>query len=812
MKLKVLDSEGFIKTVSSRNFVGGFVIPASIFILSLIFSQYFWGLGALVSLHGSMRIFIFALLLAGIVLSIVLINKDYPISKALLWGLLYVFVIGGLFVRPKFPIWGEAFEKVPWLSLQHVGGSANDPFYLIWAVIIRNVSIIGRRMWINSLTSLTIVSALLSGLYIFITSFTVKRVFPKDKGLLPLLAILLSGSTALFFLGTNQGLIGAFVTMFFLWIALKTFDEPRIPLSIPIIVFALSTIFYPPAVVALPVIVFLCSKRIENLTGRVVIILFSILPYILLFTPDFSELFAMWSVTRIFGLYGWLNFIGSLTIISPLLLATPFAVYDLFKNWEDLPDKIKMLYLSGLGFLFGAVFLNLPLDRLDWTTIAGIAPLGLVPLAFWFSEKLNYKVLAIMTTAGFVVMIGIVLASASNEPAFEWAEKSVVKSNLDNGKKLWLRGRMAEIAGEDSLALDFYERSVLEKTVDLSVYDAGRLWTYKDLAKTSNYFREGVIIDEPIPEAEYGLGFLSIYTGNLDFAVSVSREAARRLFDVYNNYSRLPHVFPAIELEKMFINYIRKDSLPHLNYPSYALFLYLNYNFDTKDIVKFLKLGRKRPFYKRLTSAYIKARKSKKSKGLLFINPPTELDGDESGKSEQEIQRETILNSIRLVNMALFKLGIVDPTFIRQKSGLVWKIYRGDAIEYIELVEFKTGVFLLVHAPIAVLPENLKDRAILNELLMRKNELSETGSSKFFIRGNSVSLGSIRSISNLESAEVYHLIDNVGSTADYYNDYLKELGFRTYVYKPKAKKAGSKKAVKPGQVQSTKQEQQKKES
>jgi hypothetical protein len=142
MKLKVLDSESFIKTVSSRNFVGGFIIPASIFILSLIFSQYFWGLGALVSLHGSVRIFIFALLLAGIVLSIVLINKDYPISKALLWGLLYVFVIGGLFVRPKFPIWGEAFEKVPWLSLQHVGGVPQMTHSILYGLLLFEMSLL----------------------------------------------------------------------------------------------------------------------------------------------------------------------------------------------------------------------------------------------------------------------------------------------------------------------------------------------------------------------------------------------------------------------------------------------------------------------------------------------------------------------------------------------------------------------------------------------------------------------------------------------------------------------------------------------
>jgi len=53
------------------------------------------------------------------------------------------------------------------------------------------------------------------------------------------------------------------------------------------------------------------------------------------------------------------------------------------------------------------------------------------------------------------------------------------------------------------------------------------------------------------------------------------------------------------------------------------------------------------------------------------------------------------------------------------------------------------------------------------------------------IKDNSISFGTVRPLAYLEMDEVVHLVDNVGTLADRYNDIIGEqFGLEIYIYEP----------------------------
>ncbi len=159
-----------------------------------------------------------------------------------------------------------------------------------------------------------------------------------------------------------------------------------------------------------------------------------------------------------------------------------------------------------------------------------------------------------------------------------------------------------------------------------------------------------------------------------------------------------------------------------------------------------------------------------------------------SGGARAIIQGEdtrTLADFIALLNNALRKLGVKNPTVERETGGFVWFLHRGDAYLYVELVPTGGDVLLFIHAPIAVLPSE-RDKLVNAALfLLRENELAQTGPAKFFIKDNAFSVGTVRPLPYLEESEVLHLIDVVGAVADLYNDKLAgEFGCEPVVYTP----------------------------
>jgi len=169
----------------------------------------------------------------------------------------------------------------------------------------------------------------------------------------------------------------------------------------------------------------------------------------------------------------------------------------------------------------------------------------------------------------------------------------------------------------------------------------------------------------------------------------------------------------------------------------------------------------------------------KKSALLLLYNYP--FLPDSIAKKWDKPENRTLGDIMWTVKQAILEMGVKNPKLMRSKAGFYWKLKRGNAKIFVELIPLKKKVLIFVHSPLVSLPKNRTTLFKLENFVMHQNDIIKTGQVKFHIRGNILFLGVSRPVAYIEKYEIKYMINQVSKLADMYNDLIaKKFGCKLF--------------------------------
>lgn len=494
------------------------------------------------------------------------------------WFALLLFV-AALAFSSGVPIWANAIENVPAISIKRIRAALDYPGELVWSIIVRDAGLFARKSGKVAFEVLPFISALLAAAYAFLCGWISRRKVFRGHENLAFLAMVLSGAIPTIIGVQSPAMMGLVAMTLLMGLVLRFTEKLDSPGTVAIS-FAVATLLYPPSVIALPVVVFVAVRAAIGLKGErkfFYALLFSIIslaPLIFIMVPRFGDFFDYWSLSRLFSIGSWGDALFSTMLAHPILpLASIPAVIGLF-SWKNRSDIEKLGTICTLCFFVGALIIAFPRGAYDWPLIVGLSPLVLFPMIIWAAQYFDRKGVAVSMVFGLLAFFPMLISLGDTQSNRNWIDKLAESRVEKNPDAAMVVARAAEYRGDYERAYELYSAKIDGEFV--SLYDNARMIIDIRPNNAEGLLKLILRNESKKPKPYFAMTYIELKRDKIEKAFLYNNNAVIKSM-YQESIWKVPILSPAFRLERDLAQFVGKGELPRRDFALFALFDYLLY-------------------------------------------------------------------------------------------------------------------------------------------------------------------------------------------------------------------------------------------